>query len=264
LFALAYASLAFHEAGHAAACRYGGGRPGAIGIGIYIVWPVFYTDVTDSYRFGRPGRLRTDLGGVYFNCVFALGIAAAYIATGFEPLLLAVVAQHLFVLDQFFPWVRLDGYYVVADLLGVSDLFSRIKPVLRSLLPGRRADPRVEQLKPWARAAVSAWVLTTIAAIAGGASLLFASAPRYLQSAWESLGLQADAFRHGVGMLDPVTALSAGIDVVLLALPVAGFLVTYLLLCHGMGSGLALARARAAVHGRTDWTGQGDRPAQAQ
>jgi len=143
LVAITYASLAFHECGHAAACRRGGARPGAIGVGIYLVWPVMYTDVTDSYRLGRRGRLRTDLGGVYFNCVFAVGLAVAYLATGFEPLLLAVAGQHLLVIDQFLPWVRLDGYYVVADLIGVSDLFSRIKPVLRGLVPGRPLDPRV-------------------------------------------------------------------------------------------------------------------------
>jgi putative peptide zinc metalloprotease protein len=71
-FFLTFASLAFHECGHAAACRYGGARPGRIGIGIYLVWPVFYTDVTDSWRLSKRGRLRTDLGGVYFNALFAL------------------------------------------------------------------------------------------------------------------------------------------------------------------------------------------------
>ena len=34
-----------------------------MGAGLYLVWPAFYTDVTDSYRLGRAGRLRTDLGG---------------------------------------------------------------------------------------------------------------------------------------------------------------------------------------------------------
>ena len=50
---LTVASAAFHEIGHAAACRYGGGRPGGMGAGIYIVWPAFYTDVTDAYRLPR-------------------------------------------------------------------------------------------------------------------------------------------------------------------------------------------------------------------
>src|SRR5688500_12225333 len=48
----------FHELGHAAALRYGGGKVRGIGVGLYIVYPVFYTDVTDSYRLGRWARVR--------------------------------------------------------------------------------------------------------------------------------------------------------------------------------------------------------------
>ncbi len=240
LFVLAYLSLAFHEGGHAAACRYGGGRPGAIGMGLYVVWPVFYTDVTDSYRFTRRGRLRTDLGGVYFNAIFALATGGLYLATGFAPLLLAVVSQHLLVLDQFFPWVRLDGYYVVADVLGVSDLFSRIKPVLASLLPGREPDIRVRQLKPWARAVVTGWVLTTLLALTGGAVLLISNAPRFTLTAWESLGYQLHLLAHG----DAVEALAGGLGLFMLLLPPAGFLLTYTLLCRGLGSALAVRRMR--------------------
>ena len=73
---LSVASMLFHECGHAAACRYGGARPGVIGVGFYVVWPAFYTNVTDAYRLGRAGRIRTDLGGVYFNAVFALALSA--------------------------------------------------------------------------------------------------------------------------------------------------------------------------------------------
>ena len=40
-----------------------------MGAGIYMVWPAFYTDVTDAYRLPRRARLRTDLGGIYFNAV---------------------------------------------------------------------------------------------------------------------------------------------------------------------------------------------------
>ena len=72
MLGLAVASMLFHECGHAAACRYGGARPGVIGVGFYVVWPAFYTNVTDAYRLGRAGRIRTDLGGVYFNAVFVL------------------------------------------------------------------------------------------------------------------------------------------------------------------------------------------------
>ena len=72
IYGLLIASAVIHELGHAAACRYGGAEPGEIGVGIYIVFPAFYTDVTDSYRLGRGGRVRTDLGGLYFNVLTVL------------------------------------------------------------------------------------------------------------------------------------------------------------------------------------------------
>jgi putative peptide zinc metalloprotease protein len=247
LFVLAYASLAFHEFGHAAACRYGRGTPGAIGVGLYVVWPVFYTDVTDSYRFDKRGRLRTDLGGVYFNGIFAVVLAGLYLATGFEPLLLAVLSQHLLVLDQFLPWLRLDGYYVVADLVGVADLFSRIRPVMKSLKPGRRPDPRVDELKPWARRAVKIWVVTTVVALIGGAVLLFANAPRYVNTAWQSLHLQAHLVGQGFRSADAFTTLASAINVAMLLLPVVGFLLTYLMICRGVGGALAVGQARRAA-----------------
>ena len=78
---LSLVSAVFHECGHAAGCRYGGARPGVIGVGIYLVWPSFFTNVTDSYRLSRAGRLRTDLGGLYFNLIFMLALAGIYAAT---------------------------------------------------------------------------------------------------------------------------------------------------------------------------------------
>ena len=56
---LSLVSAAFHECGHAAGCRYGGARPGVIGVGIYLVWPAFFTNVTDSYR-RQPRRAAAD------------------------------------------------------------------------------------------------------------------------------------------------------------------------------------------------------------
>jgi putative peptide zinc metalloprotease protein len=246
ILALTYVSLAFHECGHAAACLRGGARPGAIGVGVYLVWPVLYTDVTDSYRLGKRGRLRTDLGGVYFNCVFAVALAVAYLICGFEPLLLAVAGQHLIALDQFLPWVRLDGYYVVADLIGVSDLFSRIKPVLRGLVPGRPLDPRVSELKVWARAAVTVWVLTTVAILTAMAAVVAVHAPAYLSRAWASLVAQTQAVGHAVAAGDVAAVIAGSLGDLFLLLPALGMSLIYVLLCRRLGVGLALSRARAA------------------
>ncbi|MBW0008694.1 MAG: hypothetical protein JO063_01020, partial [Pseudonocardiales bacterium] len=44
----------------------------------------------------------------------------------------------------------------------VPDLFSRTGPVLMSLIPGRPAHPRVQELKPWARRTITLWVLIVV------------------------------------------------------------------------------------------------------
>jgi putative peptide zinc metalloprotease protein len=164
---LSVVSAAFHECGHAAGCRFGGARPGVIGVGIYLVWPSFFTNVTDSYRLSRAGRLRTDLGGLYFNLIFMLALAGIYSATSAEVLLLVIAITHLEMLEQLLPFVRFDGYFILSDLAGVPDLFARIAPILRSALPSRavpkgRRDPRISGLKPRTRIVVTGWVLCVI------------------------------------------------------------------------------------------------------
>src|SRR5207245_1559386 len=114
----------FHEFGHASALRYGGGRARGMGAGLYFVSPIFYTDVTDGYRLDRRARVRTDLGGIYFHAIIGLAVLALYLVLGREFLLLLVVLIDLTILDQFIPFVRLDGYWVLADLTGVPDFFT--------------------------------------------------------------------------------------------------------------------------------------------
>ena len=89
-----------------------------MGAGLYLVWPAFYTDVTDSYRLGRAGRIRTDLGGLYFNAIVVVLTFVWWWATGWEALLLLVATQVLQMVQQLLPLLRFDGYHVLADLAG--------------------------------------------------------------------------------------------------------------------------------------------------
>ena len=184
---LLLASAAFHECGHVTACRYGGAKPGVMGFGLYLVWPALYSTVTDSYRLGRLGRLRTDLGGVYFNAVFITGMSIAYIDTGAPWLLVAIVALHIETATQFLPMIRLDGYYILSDLIGVPDLFSRMGPVLASIIPGRPTHPRVLELKPWARRTITLWVLVVVPYLAYWLIGFLLVVPQVLPVVWHRL-----------------------------------------------------------------------------
>jgi putative peptide zinc metalloprotease protein len=187
---LTLASAAFHELGHAAACLRGGARPGAMGMGLYLVWPAFYTDVSDSYRLDRRSRLRVDLGGLYFNAVFGVAVFALWAITRADALLVVVPFQLFQMLRQLVPFVRFDGYHILADLTGVPDLFARIKPTLMALWPTRWGQGRSE-LKPWARLVITVWVLVVIPVLSLSLVLMVVALPRIVATTLDSLGRQA-------------------------------------------------------------------------
>ena len=120
-----------------------------MGAGLYLVWPAFYTDVTDSYRLGGPGGSGTDLGGLYFNAIVVVLTFVWWWATGWEALLLLVATQVLQMTQQLLPLLRFDGYHILADLAGVPDLYHRIRPTLVGLLPHRWKAPQNRVLTPW-------------------------------------------------------------------------------------------------------------------
>ncbi|MFZ6005591.1 MAG: hypothetical protein ACOYXM_16835 [Actinomycetota bacterium] len=224
---LTIVSGAFHEVGHAAACRYGGATPGPMGAGLYLVWPAFYTDVSDSYRLDRRARLRVDLGGLYFNAVFSVAAFGAWVITGWNPLLVVMVGQLLQMARQLAPLVRLDGYHVLADLVGVPDLFARIRPVLIGLLPTRWGHPEARVLKPWARAVVSLWVLLVVPILLFSLLIMVLSFPRLAATAAEGLGDQWAGLRQHWARSDLLRMALSAVAMLTIALPVAS--VCYLL-----------------------------------
>jgi putative peptide zinc metalloprotease protein len=221
---LSLVTAVFHECGHAAGCRYGGARPGVIGVGIYLVWPSFFTNVTDSYRLSRAGRLRTDLGGLYFNLIFMLALAGIYAATSSEVLLLVIAVTHVEMLDQLLPFVRFDGYFILSDLIGVPDLFARVVPIMKSVLPAGRRDPRVAGLRRGARIAVTGWVLCVIPLLLFTMGGLLLRLPRVDRALWRSTHMQAHLAAAAVAGHQYAAAAVDAVGVVLVILPGAGTL----------------------------------------
>ncbi|HEV7146055.1 MAG TPA: hypothetical protein VGN48_03555 [Pedococcus sp.] len=224
VFAITLLSAGFHEFGHASACRYGGATPGAMGTGLYLVWPAFYTDVTDSYRLSRGGRLRVDLGGLYFNAIAAVVMFAVWAATGWDAILLILAAQLLQMVRQLAPMVRFDGYHVLADLTGVPDLYSRMGAILLSLRPGRPADPRVAALKRGPRVIVTAWVLLIVPLLIFTLVMMVLALPRVLGTAWASLVRQSNALGMDWAGGDAVGVTVRVLAIVAVALPILGSL----------------------------------------
>jgi putative peptide zinc metalloprotease protein len=226
LYVLLVLSVGWHELGHATACKYSGARPGKIGFGVYIIWPAFFTDVTDVYSVGKAGTVRTDLGGVYFNAIFSLAVGGIYFLTGFEPILVLIMIQHLLIIYNFMPMLRLDGYFVIADSTGVPDLFSRIKPVLKSMKPGEEAPKQVAELKTGVRRVVTIWVLLTVPILILVFTTMVIHAPRVIATSWDSFFVQKNTIARALSGGDIAKAIVGGIQALMLVLPVGGMGVT--------------------------------------
>ena len=253
VLALSVLAGVFHEFGHAAALRYGGGRARAMGVGIYLIYPAFYTDTTDSYRLGRWGRVRTDLGGFYFHLIFALGVMAVYLATGAEFLLLFVLMINLDILYQCLPFVRFDGYWALADLTGVPDFFSQMRAFLRSVLPVRRwRGDKLPNLKPWVRAVFALYVVVTVPVLTVLLFFLFTRLPGIAVAAWDSLLVQVRELSFAMEAGDLLGAASSAAQAFILGLQMLG--ISYLL--YALGRRLLGMLARR-VPGVTHTAGRG-------
>ncbi len=232
VLAMLFASGVVHEFGHASALRYGGGKARGMGAGFYIVYPAFYTDTTDSYRLGRWGKVRTDLGGFYFHLICTLGLVGMYFATGWEFLLLAVLLINMDILFQCMPFVRFDGYWTLADLTGIPDFFSQMGAFLKSVIPlPRWKGTALPNLKPWVKYVFAAYILVTTPMLILLLTYLITRLPNILATLWDSILRQAETLSSAIGGGDILAGAAAILQALILGLQMLG--IGYLLYSLG-------------------------------
>ena len=237
---IAVGAAAFHELGHATALRVVGGRARGMGVGLYLIYPVFYTDVTDSYRLGRWRRLLTDIGGFYFNLVFALGVLAAYVITREDWLLVAVALIDVEILHQTLPLGRLDGYWILADLTGVPDFFALAGPLARRAV-GQGRGPA---LRPIANVVVALYLLLIIPALALMTYFVVRGAPRVVLATLDSWLRQAARFEDARAAQDLAAGAAAVGQGVILLLPLIAIALFLLTSARWLGRGFIAASGR--------------------
>jgi putative peptide zinc metalloprotease protein len=140
-----------HELGHAYTATRFGCRVPTIGVAFMVMMPVLYSDVSDSYRLtSKRKRLLIAAGGV----IAELGLAAvALCAWGFLPegtvrsiaFIVATTSVIMSLAVNLNPFMKFDGYYLLADSLGIPNLQDRAFAFgqwqLRGLLFGRLTAP---------------------------------------------------------------------------------------------------------------------------
>ncbi|TGX52429.1 hypothetical protein E5A73_16715 [Sphingomonas gei] len=111
-----------HEFGHASAAAHYGCRKMTIGWGLYIIYTVLWTNVSEAWKLPRRQRAMIDIGGVYFESLFLLLTLALYSETGNLVFLFAFVMIDLNIVMTLNPFLRMDGYWLMSDLFGIVNL----------------------------------------------------------------------------------------------------------------------------------------------
>lgn len=127
-YACIVAVLLFHELGHAAGMRHVGQQPQEIGFGFYLIFPVFFANVSNAWLVDRRARFVVNLGGIYFQMLAAVVLYAGIALTSGHTqawLTLAFKSNLATAIFVLIPFIRNDGYWLLADFLGLHDLYQR-------------------------------------------------------------------------------------------------------------------------------------------
>ena len=120
-----------HELSHALVCKRYGGRVFEAGILVIIFIPLTYVNATSSWKFpSRWQRIHVATAGMYIE-LFAAWLAILYWVghphtsggqIAHNTVIVAGISSLLFNAN---PLMRFDGYYILSDLVGIPNLYSR-------------------------------------------------------------------------------------------------------------------------------------------
>lgn len=123
-------TTALHELGHGATCKKYGGRVREAGFLLMLFIPCLYVNVSDAWMIpSRKKRLAITIAGGYIDVInWALSVLVWRVTIPGtlvnDIAFLVLVACGSRSIVNFNPFVRMDGYYILADVLNYSNLYS--------------------------------------------------------------------------------------------------------------------------------------------
>lgn len=128
-YLLAFLVMALHELGHGHACKHYGGRVQFMGFALIYLAPAFYTDTTEGdVKATRYERIVISLAGVWIELIAYSIITTIWLGTPPNTAVhdacytLMLITGISAVLLNWTPLIKLDGYYIFTELLGIVDL----------------------------------------------------------------------------------------------------------------------------------------------
>ncbi|WP_291720173.1 hypothetical protein [Bernardetia sp.] len=125
----------FHEIGHASAALHFGIRTPRVGYGFYLVYPVFFTEISEAWKLQPKKRMIINFGGIYFQWIAGsififldhISLFSLKIWSGI------VVINFVRLLYSFVPFMKADGYWIFSDGFGLTNLRKKSNQFLAAI-----------------------------------------------------------------------------------------------------------------------------------
>lgn len=127
-----------HELGHTVATKvHDLPMPKGIGVGLYYFMIVFYADTHESWNLPRKERAVVSTAGAYWNLLALVFLIPVCFVTRSAALKDFILLCHISLLSVFNPFLKMDGYWLLTDLLGVVNLHKKIRSYFKKRLWGK-------------------------------------------------------------------------------------------------------------------------------
>ena len=124
----------FHEVGHISACKYYNINPNGIGIGLYLNFPVLYSNISQIWTLNRNRRLVVNISGIYFQLILLIPVLIFYFITNSNICHYCIIIINLNILITLNPFFKFDGYWIMTDILGIPNLKQRTNEYMKYII----------------------------------------------------------------------------------------------------------------------------------
>lgn len=129
-FIIVNISLFIHEFGHITAYNYfikknniiHHNTSGQIGFGLYFIFPIYYSNITQAWSLDKKSRVIINLAGIYFQLLFSFILLIVGLFLHKFWLILPIYSIVIYSLFNLNPFIRNDGYWILSDLTNTHNL----------------------------------------------------------------------------------------------------------------------------------------------
>lgn len=141
-------TIFFHEIGHVAACKKFTGRSSEIGMGIYIIFPVFFSSISAIWHGKKEERVIANLAGIYMQLWCMIIFIILYLTTKTPIFIHMIFLTGVYNFIQLLPFIRSDGYWLLSDLTSTPNLLSKAKKIVaETVMPPYKFNQKVKSKK---------------------------------------------------------------------------------------------------------------------